>query len=91
MDAVQRDPANDIAWLRLGMAQAENEKEVPSTASLHIYVQETPRNMDVLMVNNSSYLIFALKHVAISRYRVFVAKRHHLILLHISVLQHARL
>lgn len=53
--AVQRDPTNDVAWLRLGMAQAENEKEGPAIAALQRCVQENPGNMDALMSLAVSY------------------------------------
>jgi peroxin-5 len=48
--AVQRDSSNDEAWQRLGMTQAENEKEVPAIAALQRCVQENPKNLEALMV-----------------------------------------
>lgn len=48
--AVQKDPHNDLAWQKLGMTQAENEKEVPAITALQRCVQENPKNVDALMV-----------------------------------------
>jgi tetratricopeptide (TPR) repeat protein len=53
--AVQRDPHNDEAWLRLGRAQAENEKELPAIAALQRSVQENPQNLESLLNLAVSY------------------------------------
>jgi hypothetical protein len=53
--AVQRNPTDDVAWQRLGMAQVENEKEGPGSAALQRAVKENPSNVDALMVRLSFY------------------------------------
>ena len=63
--ACQRDPNNDVAWMRLGMAQAENEKEGPAIAALQRCVQENPANLEGLMV----YFFISL----LLRYQVLIS------------------
>ena len=48
--AVQKDPASSEAWMRLGITQAENEKEDAAIAALHRSVKENPANAQALMV-----------------------------------------
>ena len=49
--AVQRHPQDSIAWMHLGMTQAENEKEEPAIAALQRSVKEDHSNARALMVN----------------------------------------
>ncbi|KAJ3329469.1 Peroxisomal membrane signal receptor PTS1 [Blyttiomyces sp. JEL0837] len=53
--AVQRDPQNSDAWMHLGHAQAENEKENPAIAALQRSVQENPKNLPALLSLAISY------------------------------------
>ncbi|TPX34526.1 hypothetical protein SmJEL517_g02920 [Synchytrium microbalum] len=53
--AVQREPNNSEAWARLGIVQAENEKEEPAIAALQRAVQEDPNNLSALMGLAVSY------------------------------------
>lgn len=49
--AVQKDPHHSEAWSRLGVVQAENEKENAAIAALQRAVREDDTNLKALMVN----------------------------------------
>ncbi|KAJ3183315.1 Peroxisomal membrane signal receptor PTS1 [Gaertneriomyces sp. JEL0708] len=53
--AVQRAPDDSEAWALLGIAQAENEKEIPAIAALQHSVQANPGNLNALMALAVSY------------------------------------
>lgn len=47
---VQQDPYNSDAWMKLGIVQAENEKELPAIAALQRSVKENHSNAEALIV-----------------------------------------
>ncbi|KAI9657678.1 MAG: Peroxisomal membrane signal receptor PTS1 [Bathelium mastoideum] len=53
--AVQKDPQHVDAWVRLGSAQAQNEKESPAIRALEQAVKLDPANLEALMGLAVSY------------------------------------
>lgn len=53
--AVQKDPQHVAAWVRLGSAQAQNEKETPAIRALGEAVKLDPNNLEALMDLAVSY------------------------------------
>jgi peroxin-5 len=53
--AVQKDPEFVDAWVALGQAQAENEKESPAIRALEQALKLDPNNLDALMGLSVSY------------------------------------
>ncbi|KAF4551025.1 Peroxisomal targeting signal receptor-like protein [Elsinoe fawcettii] len=53
--AVQNDPLHVEAWVALGQAQAQNEKETPAIRSLERAVKLDPQNLPALMSLAVSY------------------------------------
>ena len=53
--AVQQSPQHVDAWVALGTAQAQNEKETPAIRALEQTLQLDPRNLDALMGLAISY------------------------------------
>ncbi|KAL8762299.1 MAG: hypothetical protein Q9184_001668 [Pyrenodesmia sp. 2 TL-2023] len=53
--AVQRDPQHLDAWVALGSAQAQNEKETPAIRALEQAIQIDPNNLPALMGLAISY------------------------------------
>lgn len=53
--AVQKDPEFVDAWVALGQAQAQNEKEVPAIRALERALSIDPDNLDALMGLSVSY------------------------------------
>jgi len=53
--AVQREPDFVNAWVALGQAQAQNEKESPAIRALEQALQHDPNNLDALMGLAVSY------------------------------------
>lgn len=53
--AVQRQPEFVEAWVALGQAQAQNEKEAPAIRALEQALKLDPRNLDALMGLSVSY------------------------------------
>ncbi|KAK4986956.1 Peroxisomal membrane signal receptor PTS1 [Elasticomyces elasticus] len=53
--AVQRDPQHVEAWVRLGNAQAQNEKETPAIRALEQALKIDPNDLDALMSLAVSY------------------------------------
>ncbi|TKX25627.1 peroxisomal targeting signal receptor [Elsinoe australis] len=53
--AVQKDPQHVEAWVALGQAQAQNEKETPAIRSLERAVKLDPSNLPALMSLAVSY------------------------------------
>jgi peroxin-5 len=53
--AARRDPARVEAWVRLGAAQAQNEKEVPSIRALEAALRQDPNCLEALMALAVSY------------------------------------
>jgi peroxin-5 len=53
--AVQRDPSHLDAWVQLGAAQAQNEKETPAIRALEQALKLDPNNLDALMGLAVSY------------------------------------
>lgn len=53
--AVQQSPRHIDAWVALGTAQAQNEKETPAIRALEQALQLDPRNLDALMGLAISY------------------------------------
>lgn len=53
--AVQKDPQHIEAWTRLGLAQAQNEKESPAIRALEQAIKLDPGNLDALMGLAVSY------------------------------------
>jgi peroxin-5 len=53
--AARRDPARVEAWVRLGAAQAQNEKEVPSIRALEAALRQDPDCLEALMALAVSY------------------------------------
>ncbi|KIW48188.1 hypothetical protein, variant [Exophiala oligosperma] len=53
--AVQQDPSHVDAWVLLGAAQAQNEKEAPAIRALEKALQLDPNNLDALMGLAISY------------------------------------
>lgn len=53
--AVQKDPAHTAAWVALGSAQAQNEKETPAIRALEQALKLDPSNLDALMGLAVSY------------------------------------
>ncbi|KAF2436481.1 peroxisomal targeting signal receptor [Tothia fuscella] len=53
--AVQREPDHVAAWVRLGSAQAQNEKETPAIRALEQAIQIDPNNLEALMGLAVSY------------------------------------
>ncbi|KAF2850697.1 TPR-like protein [Plenodomus tracheiphilus IPT5] len=53
--AVQKDPDHIAAWVRLGEAQAQNEKETPAIRALEHALKQDPSNLEALMGLAVSY------------------------------------
>jgi len=53
--AVQKDPNHIAAWVRLGEAQAQNEKETPAIRALEHALKHDPSNLEALMGLAVSY------------------------------------
>lgn len=53
--AVQKDPTHVQAWVALGSAQAQNEKETPAIRALEQALKLDPSNLDALMGLAVSY------------------------------------
>lgn len=53
--AVQKDPTHIEAWVALGSAQAQNEKEIPAIRALEQALKLDPSNLDALMGLAVSY------------------------------------
>jgi peroxin-5 len=53
--AVQKNPDHVDAWVRLGAAQAQNEKEVPCIRALEHALTRDPDNLEALMALAVSY------------------------------------
>lgn len=53
--AVQKDPTHVEAWVRLGSAQAQNEKEIPAIRALEQALKQDPNNLEALMSLAVSY------------------------------------
>ncbi|KAL8644652.1 MAG: hypothetical protein Q9210_007145 [Variospora velana] len=53
--AVQKDPQHLLAWVALGNAQAQNEKETPAIRALEQAIQIDPNNLPALMGLAISY------------------------------------
>lgn len=53
--AVQRDPTHLAAWVQLGSAQAQNEKETPAIRALEQALKLDPSNLEALMGLAVSY------------------------------------
>jgi peroxin-5 len=53
--AVQKDPQHVEAWVRLGSAQAQNEKETPAIRALESALKLDPNNLEALMGLAVSY------------------------------------
>jgi peroxin-5 len=53
--AVQKDPSHVAAWVALGSAQAQNEKETPAIRALEQALNLDPSNLDALMGLAVSY------------------------------------
>ncbi|KIW07603.1 hypothetical protein, variant [Verruconis gallopava] len=53
--AVQKDPTHVAAWVRLGSAQAQNEKETPAIRALEEAIKLDPNNLEALMGLAVSY------------------------------------
>lgn len=53
--AVQKDPSHIEAWVMLGSAQAQNEKETPAIRALEQALKLDPNNLDALMGLAVSY------------------------------------
>jgi peroxin-5 len=53
--AVRKNPDHVDAWVRLGAAQAQNEKEIPSIRALEHALQRDPDNIEALMALAVSY------------------------------------
>jgi peroxin-5 len=53
--AVQKDPTHVDAWVRLGSAQAQNEKEIPAIRALEQALKQDPSNLEALMSLAVSY------------------------------------
>lgn len=53
--AVQKDPTHLAAWVALGAAQAQNEKETPAIRALEQALKLDPTNLDALMGLAVSY------------------------------------
>lgn len=53
--AVQKDPAHVAAWVRLGSAQAQNEKETPAIRALEEALKLDSNNLEALMGLAVSY------------------------------------
>ncbi|ORY05719.1 hypothetical protein BCR34DRAFT_519440 [Clohesyomyces aquaticus] len=53
--AVQKDPQHVAAWVKLGEAQAQNEKETPAIRALEQALKLDPSNLDALMGLAVSY------------------------------------
>lgn len=53
--AVQKDPTHVQAWVRLGSAQAQNEKETPAIRALEEAIKQDPNNLEALMGLAVSY------------------------------------
>lgn len=53
--AVQKDQSHVAAWVALGQAQAQNEKETPAIRALEQALQQDPNNLEALMGLAVSY------------------------------------
>jgi peroxin-5 len=53
--AVQKEPSHVQAWVRLGSAQAQNEKETPAIRALEEAIKQDPNNLEALMGLAVSY------------------------------------
>jgi peroxin-5 len=53
--AVQKDPQHVLAWVKLGEAQAQNEKETPAIRALEQALKLDPSNLEALMGLAVSY------------------------------------
>ena len=53
--AVQKDPSHTAAWVKLGEAQAQNEKETPAIRALEHALKQDPSNLEALMGLAVSY------------------------------------
>lgn len=53
--AVQKDGTHVDAWVRLGSAQAQNEKETPAIRALEEAIKQDPNNLEALMGLAVSY------------------------------------
>ncbi|KAI8087982.1 uncharacterized protein B0P05DRAFT_464757 [Gilbertella persicaria] len=61
---VQKDPHNSEAWMHLGNAQAQNEKEEPAIRALERAIEADPGNLQALMSLAVSYTNESYDHAA---------------------------
>ncbi|KAI7896431.1 uncharacterized protein EV154DRAFT_535690 [Mucor mucedo] len=61
---VQKNPADSEAWMHLGNAQAQNEKEEPAIRALERAIEADPGNLQALMSLAVSYTNESYDHAA---------------------------
>ncbi|KAL0074095.1 hypothetical protein J3Q64DRAFT_1637866 [Phycomyces blakesleeanus] len=74
--AVQRDPSNSDAWMRLGMIQAQNEKEEPAIRALEKAVEVDPGNLSALMSLAVSYTNESYDHASYQTLERWITERY---------------
>ncbi|KAF2874820.1 hypothetical protein BDV95DRAFT_626453 [Massariosphaeria phaeospora] len=53
--AVQKEPRHVAAWVKLGEAQAQNEKEIPAIRALEMALKQDPSSLEAMMGLAVSY------------------------------------
>ncbi|CDO92376.1 unnamed protein product [Kluyveromyces dobzhanskii CBS 2104] len=74
--AVQEDPVHVDAWLKLGLVQTQNEKELNGISALEQCLKLDPQNLEALMTISISYINEGYDQTAFSMLNRWLASKY---------------